>query len=71
MNKVCVFAGTTEGRKLTEFLCSHGVPVYGCTATEYGGTLLEPHENLTVSSRRLEEAQMELLFFRKSLFLCH
>lgn len=62
MNKVCVFAGTTEGRKLTEFLCSHGIPVFGCAATEYGGTLLQSHENLTVSTRRLEEAQMEELF---------
>lgn len=62
MNEVCVFAGTTEGRKLTALLCRHGIPVYGCAATEYGGTLLEPHENLTVSTQRLEEAQMEELF---------
>jgi len=62
MNEVCVFAGTTEGRKLTELLCSHGVAVYGCAATEYGGTLLKPHENLTVSTKRLTEAQMAELF---------
>lgn len=62
MNELCVFAGTTEGRKLTAFLCDHGVPVYGCTATQYGGTLLESQENLTVSSLRLEEGQMEALF---------
>lgn len=62
MNEICVFAGTTEGRKLTELLCSHGIPVYGCAATEYGGTLLKPHENLTVSTARLTQEQMEELF---------
>lgn len=61
MNEVCVFAGTTEGRRLTELLCAQGIPVYGCVATEYGGALLEERENLTISARRMEEGEMEKL----------
>ena len=59
MTKICVFAGTTEGRKLVEFLSSQPVAVTACVATEYGETLLTPSENLTVSAHRLTEKEME------------
>lgn len=59
MTKICVFAGTTEGRKLVEFLSSQPVAVTACVATEYGETLLTPSGNLTVSARRLTEEEME------------
>ena len=52
MCKLCVFAGTTEGRELTDFLCDQGVRVTACVATEYGETLLTPRENLTISAKR-------------------
>ena len=39
MNKVCVFAGTTEGRKLVEFLSGQPISVTACVATEYGESL--------------------------------
>ena len=39
MKKICVFAGTTEGRKLVEFLSGQPVEVMACVATEYGETL--------------------------------
>ena len=54
MYKVCVFAGTTEGRELIRFLCAQGLRVTACVATEYGETLLEEAENLTVSAARLD-----------------
>lgn len=62
MYKICVFAGTTEGRELTEFLSAQPVSVTACVATEYGETLLTPSPNLTVSARRLTEAEMEEFF---------
>ena len=62
MYKICVFAGTTEGRTLAEFLCSQQVQVTACVATEYGQTLIKPRENLTVSAKRLTEEEMENLF---------
>lgn len=53
MYKICVFAGTTEGRELVEFLSSQPVRVTACVATEYGETLLPTADNLTISARRL------------------
>ena len=45
MYKICVFAGTTEGRELVEFLSSQPVAVTACVATEYGETLLPAADN--------------------------
>lgn len=53
MYKICVFAGTTEGRELIEFLSTQSVSVTACVATEYGEALLPSADNLTVSARRL------------------
>lgn len=61
MREVCLFAGTSEGRELAELLTAQGIRVYACVATEYGETLLEERENLTVSAGRLDQAQMEAL----------
>ena len=61
MCKVLVFAGTTEGRKITEFLAAHKVETYVCVATEYGEELLPKGEKITVSHERLDEKQMEAL----------
>ncbi len=63
MYKFCVFAGTTEGRELSEFLSRQGekAAVTACVATEYGETLLEPSENLRVLSGRLNGEQMAAL----------
>lgn len=62
MCKLCVFAGTTEGRELAELLAGQPVSVTACVATEYGGALLESREGLTVAAGRLSEAEMENLF---------
>ncbi len=60
MYKFCIFAGTTEGRELAEFLSSQGdrTAVTACVATEYGETLLKPAPNLRVLAGRLDETQM-------------
>lgn len=62
MCKLCVFAGTTEGRELVELLVGQPVRVTACVATEYGEALLESREGLTVATGRLSEAEMEKLF---------
>ena len=37
MYKLCVFAGTSEGRQLVKWLASfEGLSVTACAATEYG-----------------------------------
>ena len=69
MYKLCVFAGTTEGRELVELLADQPVEVTACVATEYGETLLTPRENLTISNRRLTEEEMEALFRREAFDL--
>lgn len=66
MCKLCVFAGTTEGRELVEFLCTQAVSVTACVATDYGETLLSPRENLTISAQRLTREEMEALFSREN-----
>lgn len=62
MCKICVFAGTTEGRELVEYLSSQPISVTACVATEYGETLLSPAANLTISAKRLTAEEMEALF---------
>ena len=69
MYKLCLFAGTTEGRELAERLANQPVAVTACVATEYGETLLTPRENLTISVGRLTAEEMET-FFRRERFDC-
>lgn len=65
MYKLCVFAGTTEGRRLVELLADAPVEVTACVATEYGEALLTSRDRLTVSHRRLTEEEMEALLVRE------
>lgn len=58
---VCIFAGTTEGRELVEFLAGKPVSVTVCVATEYGETLLPEAPNLTVSAQRLPPEEIVAL----------
>ena len=53
MCNICVFAGTTEGRELVEFLAGQPVQATVCVATEYGETLLPEAENITVLAGRI------------------
>jgi precorrin-6Y C5,15-methyltransferase (decarboxylating) len=50
---IAVFAGTTEGRQLTEFLGRSGLKTLACVATEFGEKLIAENENVEVSSERL------------------
>lgn len=62
MKHYLIFAGTTEGRELIEFLIPKtDTQITACTATEYGKILLPSAPNLTVLSKRLEFEDMVTL----------
>lgn len=67
MYNICVFAGTSEGRRLVSFLASQPVRATVCVATEYGKSLLQNADNLTVSCQRLSEPEM-IAFFAEQQF---
>ena len=55
---VIIFAGTTEGRTISEYLASFKVPVTACVATEYGETLLTENEYLKVHAGRMDQEEI-------------
>ena len=59
--KICLFAGTTEGRELAFFLAGK-CALTVCVATEYGEILLEGLKGADIRAGRLAEAAMEVLF---------
>ena len=63
-DKICIFAGTLDGRELAELLCSAGLDVTVCAATEYGGELLEGGSvrDLKVRTGRMTEEEMKTFF---------
>ena len=58
MCDVLIFGGTTEGRKIAEYVSRHHISGYVCVATEYGESLLPQNEYVRVSHERLKEEQM-------------
>lgn len=59
MYKICIFAGTSEGRKLLERLCGRGLQMTVCVATEYGEVLLGEHPDVKIRAGRMDQNQME------------
>ncbi|MCI5648844.1 MAG: precorrin-6A reductase [Fusicatenibacter sp.] len=66
MSEVIVFAGTTEGRRICEFLRKYEISATACTATEYGKCRIEEGNQLHVLAKRLDERQMEELFCKEA-----
>lgn len=62
MKTVLVFAGTTEGRELTEALDRSGVPCHACVATEYGHQVLKTSDRVQIHRGRLDAAGMRDLY---------
>lgn len=60
MVRIGVFAGTTEGRNIVNYLISQGVTVTAFVATEYGETLLNT-SNAVIHCGRMEQDEMELI----------
>ena len=69
MYHICIFAGTTEGRKLAEFLSRQIVRATVCVATEYGGERIPPSDSMTVSARRLPPEEIAQLLNEESFDL--
>ncbi|WRS26325.1 precorrin-6A reductase [Oscillospiraceae bacterium MB08-C2-2] len=70
MKNLLIFAGTTEGRALTQRLAAYPVHLTVCVATDYGRELLPPTgKRLRILTERLDCAQMEALM-RQEAFAC-
>lgn len=60
--RICIFAGTTEGRKLAGFLARQGIRTTVCVATEYGGEMISPEEGIEVLAGRMLPEDIRKLF---------
>ena len=56
---ILIFAGTTEGRSLAEYASANSVRCFVSVATDYGKSLLEKLENITLLTGRMDEKEME------------
>ena len=52
--KIFLTAGTEDGRKLAEFLSSHGHNVTASVTTDYGKKILSSHEGINISDKKLK-----------------
>lgn len=65
MSEIIVFAGTTEGCDISNFLAEHQIHVLACVATDYGSKSLKENEYLEIHAGRLTELEMEALLNEK------
>lgn len=69
MYDICLFSGTTEGRKLAEYLSTTELQTLVCVATEYGEALSPKGDNVSISTGRMDEAAMADLFQKERFAL--
>ncbi|MEE0420562.1 MAG: precorrin-6A reductase [Lachnospiraceae bacterium] len=69
MDRILIFAGTTEGRSLAEYLRDHNIASQVCVATEYGQQLMEEGPLVKLHTGRLTEREMEALMEREKITL--
>ncbi len=62
MNKVIIFGGTTEGRRLAQTLAKKEVFCVYCVATDYGKDPIEESEYIEVRTGRLDSTAMVEMF---------
>ena len=67
MEQIIIFAGTTEGRLLSQWLSGEGLKVLACVATEYGSLMVKEGDQLRVHQGRLSREEMEQLFQKEGL----
>ena len=60
-HKICIFAGTTEGRQFAALL-KDSVALTACVATEYGEVLLDELTGIRVKTGRMNAVEMEAFF---------
>lgn len=58
MKNILIFAGTTEGRRVSEVLAASGIAHLVSVATEYGEMVMTPHPLVRVLQGRLNEVEM-------------
>ena len=66
-----LFAGTTEGRKLCEYLTGKNCDTYVYVTTEYGRELLPQADNVHIHTGRMDEADMLKELEAKKLLMPH
>lgn len=59
MNELLIFAGTTEGRKLSECLTASGIMHTVCVATEYGELVLKESPYMNVHCGRMNREEIK------------
>ncbi|MCI7790790.1 MAG: precorrin-6A reductase [Lachnospiraceae bacterium] len=65
MKEVLIFAGTTEGRRLSEYLVEAGIAHTVCVATEYGEIVLKEHPLVTIHQGRMQEQEIRAFILEK------
>lgn len=60
MKEILIFAGTTEGRELSECLAVAGIAHTLCVATEYGEIVLKEHPLVKVHKGRMNQEEIEV-----------
>ena len=69
IQKIIIFAGTTEGRKLSEYLAKAEIAHTISVATEYGEIVLKEHPLVKVHQGRMNQGEIES--FLKDMSLIH
>lgn len=59
MKEILVFAGTTEGRKLSEYLAAANVVHTVCVATEYGEIVLQENSLVKIHCGRMNQDEIK------------
>ena len=66
MYRIIIFAGTTEGRNIAEFLGESRINTLVSVATGYGRSMIEEDEYISVTTGRLEESEIEELLRKET-----
>ena len=64
MKEILVFAGTTEGRRLSEYLAASRIPHTLCVATEYGELVLKEDPFLKIHQGRMNQEEIKAFIQR-------
>lgn len=56
--KIIVFSGTSEGKKICEFLSEEAIETTVCVATDFGREVMEELPYITIKTGRLTEKEM-------------
>lgn len=67
MDKILIFAGTTEGRKLAEYCNNNEIPAIVLVATEYGNEILKDLDKIEILSGRKDDTEIEELIKKENI----